>query len=60
MITKLQKTRLSKRLTIRKLEKLSGISRQTISKIEKGHTQVQVMTWVKLCRALEVKLEEIM
>ena len=60
MITKLQKVRLSKGLTTRQLEKNSGITRQTISRIEHGEKNVQIMTWIKLCRALNCRLEDIM
>ena len=60
MTTKLEKIRVSRGLSQRKLEQLSGVSQQTISRIEKGVPLWKVNTASKLAKVLECKVSDIM
>lgn len=60
MTSKLEKIRLSRGLSQRKLEDLSGVSQQTISRIEKGVPLYKANTAAKLARVLNCKVSDIM
>ena len=60
MASKLEKIRISRGLSQRKLEQLSGVSQQTISRIEKGVPLIKSNTALKLAKVLECKLSDIM
>ncbi len=51
---KLKELRIEKMLSQEELHKLSGVSRDTISRIERGKGEVQYRTIRKLSDALEV------
>lgn len=52
--------RVKKNLTQKDLQELTGISRPTISKIEKGNTDVVTLgVYKKLAQALEIPIEEL-
>lgn len=57
--SKFKSKRLDKGWSIRKLEKKSGVSRWTISSIEKGNHKVEELTLSKLLKALEANMEEL-
>jgi transcriptional regulator with XRE-family HTH domain len=38
---------------------LSGVAQQTISKIEKGHRNITILTLEKLAKALNVNMKEL-
>lgn len=60
MASKLEKIRISRGLSQRKLEQLSGVSQQTISRIEKGVPLIKSNTALKLAKVLDCKLSDIM
>ena len=57
---KLRKLRRKQNLTLRELEKLSGVDYTSISKIETGAAEPKVNTIVKLAKALNVSLDELL
>lgn len=57
---KLRKLRRKRKLTLRDLERLSGVDYSSISKIETGAAEPKVNTVVKLARALHVSLDELL
>ena len=54
-----QKTRVTKGLSLRKLSEQSGVNYVTISKMENGKTSPNPSTALKVCNALGVKFEEL-
>jgi len=60
MVSKLEKIRTSRGLSQRKLEQLSGVSQQTISRIEKGVPLYKANTAAKLAKVLDCKVSDIM
>lgn len=62
MMIRLESIRKDRKLTRADLEKLSGVSRETIKALEKGINnidEVKLSTLVKLARALKVKVRDI-
>lgn len=52
--------RVKKDLTQKELQKLTGVSRPTIRKIEKGNTDVVALgIYKKLAKALDIPVEEL-
>lgn len=60
MVSKLEKIRTSRGISQRKLEQLSGVSQQTISRIEKGTPLIKSNTAAKLAKVLDCKVSDIM
>lgn len=60
MTSKLEKIRVARGLSQRKLEDLSGVSQQTISRIEKGTPLLKANTAAKLANVLDCKVSDIM
>lgn len=56
---KLRRIREQKSLSLRELERLSGVDYSSISKIETGESSPKLETMVRLARALEVDLSEL-
>lgn len=56
---KLWKVRTDKGMSIRKLEKLSGVSKSTINNIENGCHDPTIRTLCMLAKALQVTPEEL-
>lgn len=59
MVSKLEKKRLDRGLSQRRLEELSGVHQQTISRIEKGMPLTKLTTANKLAKALDCLVSEI-
>ena len=59
-LRKLRKLRRKQKLTLRDLERLSGVDYSSISKIETGAAEPKVNTIVKLAKALNVSLDELL
>lgn len=59
IIIKLADIRNSKNLSLRKLEKLSGISRSTINNLENSCNSPTLYELERLAIALEVKIEDL-
>lgn len=60
IVQALIKARKDKGISHEKLSELSGISRTAISYIEARKSTPSITTCMKLCKALEVKLSEIL
>ena len=57
IIELIRNTRSERKISIRKLEELSGIDKMAISKIERGMCpQVQLQTILKILDALNIKM----
>lgn len=56
---KLRHIRKQKSLSLRDLERLSGVDYSSISKIETGGSSPKLETVIRLARALEVDLSEL-
>lgn len=56
-MAKLKELRKRRVLTLRELEEVSGVSYNTIWRLENGHTEAQPRTIRKLARALGVEPE---
>lgn len=56
----LQKFRLSRGYSIRKLAKLSGVDKMTINFIERGKARPHLFTLANLAKALEIPVEELL
>lgn len=59
MFIKLRDVRQQKGLSIRELEKLSGVDRSVISRIENEDSNPRLRTMCKIARALRVTLDNI-
>ena len=57
---KIKETRLSKDITQRQLELLSGIKQQYLSRIEAGQVIPNIKTLDKIARALRVDIKELL
>jgi transcriptional regulator with XRE-family HTH domain len=59
IVLKVREVRLQKRLSVRDLSKMSGVSAGHISYIENGHKMPTIDVLVKIAKALEVRPEEL-
>lgn len=57
---RLRSLRLKQKLTLRDLERLSGVDYSSISKIETGAVQPKLSTILKLAKALNISLDELL
>lgn len=58
--TRLKICRIRRGMGLEDLERLSGVNRSTISRIENGPCNVSLFTFVTLCQALDVSPVEIL
>ena len=58
-MNKLQETRVQKGLTLRDLERLSGISRAQLGRIENGQSDPTLQTMCRIAKALNMKIEDV-
>ncbi len=58
-VTLLERARVKAGLEQVELAEKAGVSRQVVNNLERGRSKGYTETWVKLARALEVSLDEI-
>jgi DNA-binding XRE family transcriptional regulator len=60
LLDELERLRRSKNLSHEKLAQLAGISRSTVGLLESKKRTPTILTCLKLCRALGVRLEDLL
>ena len=58
-MNRLQEARVQKGLTLRDLERLSGISRAQLGRIENGQSDPTLQTMCRIAKALNMKIEDV-
>ena len=59
IINKLNAIRQERNLSLRELEKISGISRTQLNRIENGQSDPTLKTMCRIAKALNMKIEEV-
>lgn len=57
--TRIRAVRATRRLSQERLGELSGTDRQTINRIEQGHVSTRIDTLLRIARALDMPLAEL-
>lgn len=60
LATKLAHVRAQKGFTQERLAQVSGVSRDTIHRLERGSSPGRLATWYRLARALEVEVDALL